>query len=99
MGMDYYLIAKNEDIQDDLRFSEIENSLDRPMNAFIDGEEAYGKNSEYNQIERLFEIDLSPFQVFNNHGYFLHFESVEGEMDWKLLNKRKIELKNIINQN
>lgn len=96
MGMNYRLIPKNKAIHKMLYNAKIETLLERPTNAFIVGKTASGKDSEYNQLEKLFDIDLSPFQVFNTHGYHLFTENVEGEMDWRLYNAKTEEGKNQI---
>jgi hypothetical protein len=66
------------------------------IKAFINGEDTHIISSEYNQIQRLFEIDLSPFQVFNCHGYSPSLEHIEGEMDWRLYEAKTEEEKNKI---
>ena len=66
-------------------------SLSKSYNDFASGYEAVGENCDFAQIQEIFEIDLSPFRIFNHAGMGNIEEEEESYRDY-LLKKAKTEL-------
>lgn len=65
-------------------------SLSKNYNDFANGYEAIGENCDFAQIQNIFEIDLSPFRVFNHAGMVDTLSDEEIYRDY-LLKKAKTE--------
>jgi hypothetical protein len=101
MGMNYSMRYPIEDDIDLYRKidKEVRTWLHRGYSAFICDPEGAGDICEFHQIEKLYNIDLSPLRCYNYGGLGMYEENVEGELDWKLENAEsdaeKEELKKI----
>lgn len=89
MGMNYNMRHPKEDdkeLRQKLRQEMRYTFLYRNYNAFASGPEATGENCEFYQIEKLYDIDLSPLRCYNYGGFGIYEENVESEFEWKLEN-------------
>ena len=58
--------------------------LNRNYSSFILGIEASGDDCVYNQMEKIYELDLSPLRKFNYGGMGLYEEEYAGVREWEL---------------
>lgn len=84
MGMNLHLRSSNKEIDEEYEKSGKRIYLNRIFSGFVFGQESYGQNCEFNQIEKLYEIELKSFRMLNYGGMHLYKEDLEGLRDWEL---------------
>ncbi len=91
MGMNYHMRAKNKAVELEYKKSGKTLYLNRLFSGFILGKETWGEDCEYNQIEKIYEIELSPLRTFNYGGLELYGEEIHGWKEWELSKVSKQE--------
>lgn len=84
MGMNLHMRTPNQVVNELFKKSVRQTYLIRNYSGFIFGEEASGENCEFNQIERVYNIDLSPLKMLNHGGFGWAEVSVEEWKDWEI---------------
>lgn len=97
MGNGIMLRAKRKKLEVEYRKTGKLPALTKNYNVFIWGIESWGEDCEFNQIQKFYEIDLSPLRMFNFGGLGTHTEEIDGWKDWELSKVSKQEKINKIN--
>jgi hypothetical protein len=78
MGVDIWCRTEL-DIEHDLM-----TALSRPFGYFCSGPDAYGENCEFNQVQQLLDIDLTPLQLTNYSGIDSELSGYDDYIQWKV---------------
>jgi len=97
MGNSIILRAKSKKLEEEYRKTGKGLFLRKNYNVFIWGIESWGEDCEFNQLQKFYEINLSPLRMFNFGGLGIHTEEIDGWKDWELSKVSKQEEINQIN--